>query len=244
MEDFKDAVEVNKLAFSRTVKSIKYYPMIVLVLIITNLINYLAGLLFYKLSLVVQLPYLIGVLRYLVDVATLSLLMSCLYSVIIGGNLNLKNFTDGWNRYMSPLMSIKFIFWLIEMAVTTIFGPLLSNFMSTLLLGVVLGVMESPLLEAVYIGEESGTSGFMSILDFLKNNVLQWIIVSILFTIVTIVLGMGATSPVLLSLDLKVIIKYLLGYIVLAFIYIYKGHLYSILYNSSVRKRKFMGVFE
>jgi len=243
MENFSDAINVNRIALTRSFKSIKYLPIITFVLLISGVVNFVANYFLTSLSMIINIPFVYGIASYIVEVATLSLLVSCLSSVIRGSKLTLKNFMDDWQRYISPIMSIKFIIWLIEMAMDMVIGGI-NPILSYIVIVLVIAILESPMLETIYIGNEYGTSGFYSILDFLKNNIIQWLPV-IVFTVLIYMLSTRFIDIFSLkSLSTTLIARFVISQILLAFLYIYKGHLFSILNNSSVRKRKFMGVFD
>lgn len=239
MDYIKDALEVNKSALTRTIKSLKYFPAIVLAIVVMVVGNMVGLVISAYLSQVV--PSIVsGIILYIIDVITMSILMSCLYSVIVGSRLNVKNFTQGWQRYISPLMATRFIFWIIEMVIgmVPVFGPI------SYILSIALSVLMSPMLETVYIDGESGVNALMSIINFLKDNVVQWIpvavVIGFLFTILNSYIGLG----ILFLYDIKLLLTMVASMFALAFVYIYKGHLYDILHDSSMRKRKFQGVFD
>lgn len=243
MENLNDALNVNKIALKRSFKSIKYLPIIILVLLISGVVNFVANYFLTRMSLIISIPFVYGIASYIVEVATLSLLVSCLSSVIRGSKLSLKNFTDDWQRYISPIMSIKFIIWLIEMALEMIMGGQ-TSYMFIIIATVVIGILESPMLETIYIANEYSTSAFYSILDFLKRNLIQWLPVMIFTVLIYMLSSRFVNFFDLQSLTSVNVVKFIISQVLFAFLYIYKGHLYSILNNSSVRKRKFMGVFD
>lgn len=241
MEHIKDAIQVNVRAFRRTIISLKYFPIIALILFFNMLVNLLANSVINIFSSAVNIPFLWGIVRYLVDVATLSLLMVALYRVMRGTRLDLSNFTQDWQTFMNPLMATRFIFWLIEMVIIftsrSAFGTI--PFMP-LILAYAYQILLSPMLETIYIGDEQGQDAIYSIVEFLKNNFLQWIPVTIAFSMIMVQISKYSFMDILNSGSLQFIPILLIYYLMMAFVYIYKGHLYSILHNSSMRKRKFM----
>lgn len=244
MDHIKDAINVNMLALKRTIGSANYFPIVVVILIFTMVVDMLATLLFGMLAQVISFPFLWGVLRYLVDVATLSLLMVALSKVLSKRSLDMRNFTDDWQRFMSPLMNTRFIFWLIEIVLSMLSGALGQIPYLLLILGIAYNILVSPMLESIYIAGEQGQDALMFIIEFLKNNILQWLPVLVLFPLIMSRIELFSWSNILAGKDFSSLPRILILYLLLAFVYIYKGHLFSILHNSSMRKRKFMGVMD
>lgn len=241
MDYIKDTIEVNAQAFKRTFSSAKYYPIVAIILIFNMLINFIANSVISMFSLAINIPFLWGIVSYLVDVATLSLLMVALYRVIRGSRLDLTNFTQDWQTFMNPLMATRFIFWLIEMVVIYVsrsaFGTI--PYLPIILL-YAYQILTSPMLETIYIGGEQGQGALYSIIDFLKSNFLQWIPVTVAFSIIMVQITKYSFIDIFTGANLRFLPVVIIYYLLMAFVYIYKGHLYSILDNSSMRKRQFM----
>ena len=92
----------------------------------------------------------------------------------------------------------------------------------------------------IYIANQWGIPGIIDTIDFIKNNILYWIIPMIVFVIVEL----GFSNYSLLTVfDISFILKAIISGILLAFIYLFKGNLYKVLYSSSRRKREFEGMF-
>lgn len=240
MDYIKDAIEVNKSALKKTIKSIKYLPIISLAIIIIVLAQGLGNVLVNYVSNIIPSRFLVEIILYIIEVITLSILMSSLYAVIIGSRLTVKNFTDGWQRYIGPLMATRFIFWLIEYALglLMISGPLI------IVLSFIYTIFISNMLETIYIDGQSGTNAVVSMVNFLKDNLIQWLPVAIITSIFMTYLNKRTRLLFVAIFDLKLLIPGIISIFVIAFIFIYKGHLYDILNDSSMRKRKFQGVFD
>lgn len=244
MDQLKDTLQVNKLAFNRTIKSLSYLPILTLVVLFGMLVNSLAGLLLGLLASAINLSFVFGILEYLVNVCILSLTMACLNNIMTGSRISFNGIKSSWSMYISPLMNTMFIFWLVELAFEALFKPLYANRSLALVFGLIIQILESPMLESVYIANESGTNALMSILNFLKDNMLQWVFIMLLFAGAQLYVSETIGYLTILQLGIVPIIQMLIFSLIISFIYIYKGQLYKILYNSSIRKRKFMGVFD
>lgn len=235
-EVIKDALYVNKIAAKRTFSSFKYIPFVVISLAIYYLGQYLMSYLNVYLLRIIRIPYLIGIFNYIVEIAGMSLVMSVLYSVIVGDRLNVKNFASGWKTFIGPLINTRFIIFLAELLLGRVFA---TSYSLLLVWNILLAIILSPMLETIYIGRNQGIDAIMDMFAFIKTNFLQWLPVLIVFSLLN-------TSSSLMTINTfgNNILYILLDIVLLSITYIYKGHLYSILYNSSVRKRKFQGVFE
>lgn len=232
----KDIINVNILAGKRTLSSIKNLPFIVLSLAIYFLARYFISMLGLYISSIINISFIIGIFNYLVEVIGMSLVMSVLYSVIVGDRLDIKNFSRGWKNFIVPLINTRFIIFIAELLIGRIitYSPLL-----LMLWSIILNIFLSLMLETIYIGRYEGLSAIVDIFEFLKSNFLQWLPVLIVFYILNI-----STNTIFASLFGQNIVKLLVQLVLISLLYLYKGYLYSILYNSSVRKRKFQGVFK
>lgn len=241
MKYIKDTIDVNIEAFKKTISSAKYYPIIAIILVFNMIVNFVANSVIGLFASAISIPFLWGIASYLVDVATLSLLMVALYRVIRSSRLDLSNFTQDWQTFMNPLMATRFIFWLIEMVIVFIsrsaFGtiPYLP-----IILAFLYQILTSPMLETIYIAGEQGQDALFSIIDFLKRNFLQWILVTVAFSLIMVNVSRYSFINIFSSEGFKYLPILIIYYLLMAFVYIYKGHLFSILHNSSMRKRKFM----
>ncbi|MDO5026989.1 MAG: hypothetical protein Q4E50_04050 [Tissierellia bacterium] len=241
MDYIKDILYVNGLAFKRTLDSRKYFLIIGVILVFNFFITAAVNRAIAVLIPLFNIPFLWGIVRYLVNVATLSLLMVALSKVLRKQVLNFNNFTHDWQTFINPLMSTMFIFWLIEMLMDLFMESGVSSIPGlSIALTYAYQILESPLLETVYIEGESGQTALFSILDFLKKNYLQWIPIIIVFPILRLYMSRISFASGF-GLDFLSLLPMIIVWILLtAFIYIYKGHLYEILSQSSMRKRKFM----
>ena len=102
-------------------------------------------------------------------------------------------------------------------------------------------VIQSTIYEQTYIARQSGINAIVDSLKFIINNILYWILPMLAFVLI------NRTFEVFSILSLSsidIVIRALVQGLMLAFIYLYKGHLFNILYSSSRRKREFEGMFD
>ncbi len=241
MDYIKDALYVNRQALERTFESKKYFPIVVVILLFNMVINLVANYIISLFSSALTIPFLWGIVRYLVNVATLSLLVVALYKVMRKDRLSLDNFTDDWQVFINPLMSTMFIFWLIEMVISMITGPIQASFpLLSIILIYAYEIFTSPMLETVYIEGEQGERALFSIIDFLKVNFIQWIPVTVFFSLIMVQISRYSNIFAISIDNLASLPMLIIYHLLMAFIYIYKGHLYTILSGSSMRRRQFM----
>ena len=236
MDKVKDALLVNKQAFNRTARSLKYLPVVFLTVVLTS---YFVGLISYGLNSLFTgnvNSFVVGLIGYILEMMRYSVIVTVLYCVINGFKINIDTIKAGLTAYVSPLMSLFFIFYLVEL--------LLGMFGLPQVFYILWFLIQSPMLETVYIGQETGMPGVESILNFLKENILTWVVLNVVFAlilrnfeVVNRAFGLVGILPV----NIPVLLVFAL---VVSLIYIYKGHLYTILYRSSFRKRKFQGYYD
>lgn len=231
----KDFIYVNKKALNDTLKNFKYIPALVLVLFVFNVAQILVSRILTTPSQ--SMNFITGFARYIIEVAFISALISVLDDIINYNRFRVQNIIDGFTRYMGPLFNTLFIIYLVEMIFSMFLGPI--PYLSTIF-AIAMLVLESPLYETIYIGNSWGMPGIMDTIDFIKNNIIYWLIPMILFVAIERLFGVYS---IFATFDVREIIEALVYGVLLAFIYLFKGNLYKILFNSSRRKREFEGMF-
>lgn len=234
---FQDFINVNKSALKSTMKNLRFLPILALVIVLLNVVLH-----FVLRILVVPnsaMNFLLGFIRYIVQVAFASALISVLDDLIKYNRFSWDNFSQGFTSYLSPLMNTFFYLYIIEFLVRLVTDaiPILGiSFIAT----IILLAIESTLYEQTYIANLSGMEAISASVNFIINNIIYWIIPAILFIIVRI--NLDRTLMVIGFNPYKIINLIVLS-LAMAFIYLYKGHLFNILHNSSRRKREFEGKF-
>lgn len=248
MEVLKDALTVNKKAFENTLKSIKNVPIIALVLIVYTILQALFNLLISPLNILAN-GMIAGIIRYVFNILLLSNLLGILFSVVNYNRITKNDLTSGFQTYKGQLMNTYFIFYLAEWVIysfvnTLGYGGLNTNVLSSILLFIIMFI-KSPIFEMIYLDNSYGMDAIRRSLAFIKDNFLQWGVINIIFVIfyqrffqVFIYGNLLLKGP-----GLGLIIRVLLSLCLIAFGLVYKGQLFSILNNSSMRKRKFQGMF-
>lgn len=237
MNILEDIIFVNKKAFKETMKNLKFVPILAIILFVfkfaeVNIIGLLSG--FDRPS-----SFILGFARAAISIAFISALISILADIVVYNRLDFKNFFNRFSEYFSPLMSTYFIIFIIEMLVQVLTQSITIPYLG-LVFTIAMLLLQSPLYEEVYLGNRFGGEAIYAAFDFVKENFLQWLPVLVVYVIAELFFN---SSSIMIGLDLEVIIKMIIYGLLLAFIYIYKGHLFRILNGSSMRKRSFQGKF-
>lgn len=234
MDILTDVINVGKEALNRTLKSLKYVPLLAIVILGLSIAEFWVQTLLSGFSGGVN--FLLGFARYIVTVLFGSALIGILYDLVMYGRFRINGLTDGYKSFFGPFSSVMFIYVLIEYA----FMFLSEAFPLFNILGIIvmLGI-QSLLYEQVYIANNYSIEAYSHILSFLKENILHWIIPMVFYVYLQIQMQFSGIA----IFNIQFLIRTLIFSLLLAFIYLYKGHLFSILYNSSRRKRKFEGMF-
>ncbi|WP_103981069.1 hypothetical protein [Helcococcus massiliensis] len=235
LEDF---INVNKRAFNKTLENIKFVPILALVLFLSNIaMTFIMSLLS---STNQASDFILGFIRYIVSVAFASLMVTILEDIVFYNRFSTDNLKEGFSKYLSPLMNTYFY-----LAIANI---IVSNLAFTLKMPIIIVifayanlVIQSTIYEQTYIARQSGINAIVDSLKFIINNILYWILPMLVFVLI------NRTFEVFSILSLSsidIVIRALVQGLMLAFIYLYKGHLFNILYSSSRRKREFEGMFD
>lgn len=234
----QDFINVNKRAFNKTLENIKFVPILALVLFLSNIaMTFIMSLLS---SANQASDFILGFIRYIVSVSFASLLVTILEYIVFYNRFSIDNLKEGFSKYLSPLMNTYFY-----LAIANI---ILSNLAFTLKMPIILIisiyanlVIQSTIYEQTYIARQSGIDAIVNSVKFIINNILYWILPLVVFLLVS--RAFDVYSVYSLS-SIELVISALIKGLILAFIYLYKGHLFNILYSSSRRKREFEGMFD
>lgn len=232
----KDFINVNKLAFRNTLKNIKVIPILAIVFLLLNIT------LSFGLALISSrnqgANFALGFIRYIVRVAFASANISLLDYAVRYNRFSFSNLKAGFTRYLNPLMNTFFYLTMIEFAINYI-GQVVFIPGVFLVLSLILKAIESTIYEQTYLANNFGLNAIGESINFIKNNIVNWIIPMLIFIFTELYFDWFARNIFVPRLAVFAI----LSSIALATIYLYKGHLFKILNNSSKRKREFEGMF-
>lgn len=234
MNILTDVINVSKEALNRSLKSLKYVPLLALVILGLNIAEFWVQSLLSGFSGGVN--FLLGFARYIVTIFFGSALIGILYDLVMYNRFRINGLLDGYKTFFGPFSSVMFIYVILEYVFMFLTNAL--PVFDIIGLIVMFGI-QSLLYEEVYIANNYSMEAYSHILTFLKENILHWIIPMVFY--VYLQLQMQFSPLAIFNIDF--LIRTLIFSLILAFIYLYKGHLFSILYNSSRRKREFEGMF-
>lgn len=237
MELLKDTLKVNKDAFFKTLENIKFLPILSIIFIVFRIVES------FVLSLLSGFNFgstlILGFARAAVSIAFMSAIISILSDIVIYNRFNFKNFFDRFGEYFTPVANTYLFIFLLEYVVNAIESQI-NSYILIIVIAIAIQIILSPIYEKIYIGNVSGFDAITESANFITTNIIQWLPIMVIFVYLQINFNL---SYAIVEMDLKyILITFILG-VVLAFTYLYKGHLFSILNGSSLRKRQFQGKF-
>ncbi|MFM1538358.1 hypothetical protein [Helcococcus bovis] len=236
MEIIKDFIYVNKTAFKNSIFSLKYVPALAMILFVLGVgENYL-------LSLLTTYSrggnFVLGFVRYIITIVFASALVGVLSDIVNYNRFRFKNIIEGTKRYYLPMSNTLFIVYIIEYLAHIILQNI--DFQYTFIIDILVLIVLSTVYEKVYISEEYGIEAALNSVMFIKDNIIQWLPIVVIFVAAKFLLTI---NYVIFTFDITYIMNVVLYSLIMGILYIYKGHLFKILDGSSIRKRQFQGKF-
>lgn len=231
MDRLKDALILSQKSLKETIRKIKIsYVLLIEIFILLMISNY---------RLINSGNFFVGLIEYLIQIALMSFIVSSLNDIVNYNRSGKENPGYGFKRYFSPLINTYFIIYVVKYILYSI--VILANLPINLylLLLFAFNVIISPVFEFIYINNYYGYDIILRSIEFIKSNFIAWIIPASLYAI----LELNAFSLFPRFFLLPSIVTLAIKSILLTLLYMYKGHLYKKLNNSSYRKRKFMENF-
>lgn len=236
MEYINDFISVYKKAGSETIKTLTKAPILIVLPLIYSVVYGLVFILMTSLSLGAAGRFM-GLIVGLIEAAILSGYFSQLEEGISYKRLNLSNFSDGFTDYIFSIYFVRFIFYILSL----LLGGILANPYIVLLSFILL----NPAGEAIYIRKTTGMDTFLYCIEYLKDNWYLWIPHVILF----IVIGrFFLVYPNFNPLDsylypiMSINVIRILFAIFMGVYGVFRGVLFRDTRNSTLRKRKYMGI--
>lgn len=248
MDYIEDIIYVNKGSFLKTINSLKKaWPIIFVGLIYGAMSIIITGVL----SLLMRGPLSIlsGIISLIITSGLFSNYLYLLTNVIKYGRIDWNDFKNGFTVYLRKIYSIIFIFYLAQLLLSIVLrisGPMGGSLMTLVSLAafIILNALPETIYQKYYGPVDTISYSF----NFIKENVLNWIIPNIIFFAILYRLLPSITIiPTMLSFGMvpgiNLIIAFLIGQLVFNFGMIYRGHLFELLSTSTKRKREFMKKF-
>lgn len=251
----EDILSVYKISISKTIKSIKDCPF----LIILTPIYFLLIEVFSYLSLKISFAggnLLIGFVRPVGYALLISSYFQMLEDGIIYKRINFKSLPSSFGRYFYQVYSVFFILIILDYLLMGV-GSIGSI---DIIVGIIINVVFSSVSEGIYIEGDNGISAFQEALVFMKENFIHWTVPTaiVIFGLEKILVGTGnfyfsdnlllqnignsINSFLSMGLDPARIGRILIFEVILSAFAIFRYHMYKMLRGSSIRKRKFQGI--
>ena len=236
MEYIKDFITVYKKAGKDTLKVISKSPLLIGIPVLLSLVYGLILTLFVNLNIGPAGRFM-GIIIGLIEAMLLSGYFSALEDGINYNRMNLNSVTDGFLQYIWSIYFMRFVFFIISM----FSGGLLNN----PLIIIVVFIILNPAGEGIYLRNTYGMEVFTYPLNYLKDNWYLWIPHVLVFILLSRVTYLGLNmnplnmylNPIYIGRLDKVIPILLLG-----IYFIFRGVLFKETRNSTMRKRKYMGI--
>lgn len=238
MEYINDFISVYEKAMKDSMKIIMKVPLVLLMALIFHAINQLVNFIFLKLNIGVS-GFLLGFIIVIIEAMILSAYFSILDDAIHLSRFSLKGLKSDFVRFASSIYAVKFVFFIVAM----FFGNILNLLPVTLVVFLLL----NPLGEAIYIGNRYGLEAIIYAFNYWKDNWYLWLPHVIIFVLVSEVLGIYfVANPLDLYLKPVFFIDFnmIIYLIFVGFYAIFRGVLFRNTKDSSLRKRKYMGVWQ
>lgn len=242
MTMFKDIIYTNTEAFKRLFVTIKDN---FLVLIITMLglfafdyaTNFIAGALAITLGGGFTIM-LISLVMYILMLLKFSFIASLLSRVVEGEKISVNSILIGYKYYLTKLINYVFITYLFGLALDMIFrtGSFYDPYqidhtllIQKMIVNLIVVFIFNASFETLYQTGNNSFAIFTYGAKFFAKNFLQWLLAALLLMV-------ALNYNIFFS---NYILIYFVNYVLMPIIFIYRGHLFKILDNSSMRMRAF-----
>lgn len=238
----KDIIYTNTEAFKRLFATIKEnFLVVILTMLGLFLFDQVTSIVSIGVSMAfggVLTTMLISLFMYILMLIKFSLVSVLLARVVEGEKISFNSAFIGWKYYLTKLINYVFITYLFGLALNMIFrtGSFTDPYQidhrllyAQILVNIIVTFVFNASFEALYQTSNNSIATFTYGAKFFFNNFLQWLLAALLL--------MAASNYSILFSSLS--LRYLVNYVLVPLIFIYRGHLFKILDNSSMRMRVF-----
>lgn len=248
MNFLKDMRIVHLSALKKSLQSFKKSWAIVFIGFIYVIIYYLS---FAIINMVFSgvLNIIAGLLLAIVMSGLMSNYLFLLSHIIRYDKFTVTNFKDGFKIYLRKIYSILVIAWIASILfnyIGTNAGVYSSAFYTAL--SILIFTVFNPLPEIVYQKYYSPYESIAYSFEFMKENWFNWLLPNIIFGLILYkISGIVLTDIITQNIEYNFLLfwqgKFILNQIIVSYMMLYRGHLFSILSNSTRRKRLYMKKF-
>lgn len=253
MKYLNDIKVVYKKSLSDTIFKIKKNPIVLFFPLIFSILISLSNRIFGSLHQAgsMYVSFLIPVLYALI----LSVYLDMLSDLMYYDRVRIGNFKSSFRNYFGSIYSVYFVLILMNWIVIMLFR---GNYYLSYIIWTVVFLVFNPIIETIYLKDESYISAYKYCLNFMKDNFIHWLIPLVIYigiqhilgfsfleyisdeAIITLPIGRGFSLDIF-SGDAIYYIKYFAVEIITGLYIIFRGNLFKILSNSTIRKRQYMG---
>lgn len=231
----EDFLYVHKNAWRNTRKNFKLIPVLaVLIFFYVILFNLAAGLIS---GLLNNISYMGGFALAIIRALLFSQIIYNLDGIVNYNRFYFKHLKEGFTRYLSPSITIFFIYWMVEIVLGFAFSSAGNSPIGFEIINLIIFLVFSGMIESVYIEGAYSYDSLLASLKLLVDEPLNWTIFNILVYLILDQVGIRLN---ILKPSLSLSLMMLINCLAMAFFMVYKGHLYKELYMSNRRKREYM----
>lgn len=233
MEYLQDAGRVLLIGAKNSIRTMRYLPLLLGIQIGLSLIY---QVLFVGL-LGVGGGLMTGIVLALIEALKWSVYLYALSHAVHGMKFTTADLKSAAGVYFRDVYTAAFVLYILRMITNMIQIPYID--------WIVL-IVFSALPETIYLGRTSGFENVREAVDFQHDNWYIWVPMTLLMVILLDKIGLGVTLtvPVMLgALNGSFLIRSVLHMLLFSIFMIFRGHVFGILYGSTMRKRKFMAKF-
>lgn len=232
LEDF---LYVHKNAWKNTSKNFKFIPALAgLIFAYVNLFNLAASLIS---SFLNNISYMGGFALAIIRALLFSQIIYNLEGIVNYNRICYKHLNEGFTRYLSPSITIFFIYWMVEIVLGLAFSRAGTSPIGFKIINLIVFLVFIGMVESVYIEGAYSYDSLLASLKLLVDEPLNWTLFNVLLYLVFDQVGITLN---VLKPSLNLSLMTLVNCLILALYMVYKGHLYKELYTSNRRKREYM----
>ncbi len=233
MEYLQDALRVLVRSAKETLRSLPFVPLLIGLQILVSVLYWLlAG------TLLRQGGFIGGIIFAVFRAALWSVYLYGLYHAVHRSRFTTEDLKTGFGVFFRDLYIAAFVLWIVQMLISVLRIP----YTEYLVL-----LVFSALPETLYLARTRGFDKIRESFEFLQENWYIWLPLTLLMAVLLERISFGVTLTLLRpfgGFGFDIIAAYLVHMVLFSVFALFRGHLYRILYGSSLRKRKFMGHFQ
>lgn len=243
MDYIKDFVSVYKKAVFDTIEAIKNVPLLPFLVLIYSLI-------FMVINYILLLTGIAGtrIWGFLAGLINAMLLSSMFYQLNTGiteKRLYKGDIQASLTTYMWSVYSVYFVFWIVNMLIGNV---IISSTIISLIYNYGVFIALNPIGETIYLKGTSSFDSFTHAFNYFIENVHIWLPHTLVYIVIRLIITGYIPSILGMYFDSQFILfiypLYALALILEGLYIVFRGVLFKNTINSTLRKRKYVGIFE